>query len=203
MYNRRCTTLVASMYAVPLLFIAAAATLSGWFDIYRNALSDLGHATRSNVAPLFNLGLALGAFLVATFALTYSARVSRAVSASLLLMAFTLNLVAVFDEVYRALHSWVSAAFFVSIAVAIATYAAVFRELLVPSVAVAAGVASWVLHLAYRVPPGAATPELISVALSAPVVARYSTRACREVAWGKAPAQPLGSTGLGRSPIEP
>jgi len=181
-YNRRCTTLVASMYVVPLLFIAAAAALSGWFDVYRNALSDLGHATRSNVAPLFNLGLALGAFLVAIFALTYSARASRAVSASLLLMAFTLNLVAVFDEVYRALHFRVSVAFFVSIAVAIATYAAVFRELLVPSVAIAVGVASWVLHLAYRVPPGAAIPELVSVVLSAPVVARYSTRACREVA---------------------
>lgn len=179
-YARRCTTLVLAMYAVPLLLIAAAASLSGWFDIYRNALSDLGHATRSNVAPAFNLGLSLGAFLLAAFALTYSARVSRAVSATILLMAFTLNLVAVFDEVYRSLHFWVSVAFFVSIAVALATYATVFKDPLVPSVAIAIGVASWVLHLVYRIPPGAAIPELISVFVSAPVMARYAARVCRD-----------------------
>ncbi|MCC6047404.1 MAG: DUF998 domain-containing protein [Desulfurococcaceae archaeon] len=179
-YVRRCTTLVLAMYAVPLLFIATAASLSGWFNIYRNALSDLGHATRSNVAPVFNLGLSLGAFLLAAFALTYSARVSRAVSASILLMAFTLNLVAVFDEVYRSLHFWVSAAFFVSIAATLATYAVVFKDPLVPSVAIAIGVASWVLHLVYRIPPGAAIPELISVFVSTAVIVRYAARVCRD-----------------------
>ncbi|MEM0065509.1 MAG: hypothetical protein QXH88_01090, partial [Sulfolobales archaeon] len=64
----KCFILAVSGYAIPLAFIAVAAASAGWFDVVRNALSDLGHATRSSVAPLFNLGLYLGAFTLAIFA---------------------------------------------------------------------------------------------------------------------------------------
>jgi hypothetical protein len=47
---------------IPLLFIVISAYLSGWFDLYNNALSDLGHSTESNVAAIFNFGLSLGGF---------------------------------------------------------------------------------------------------------------------------------------------
>ncbi len=39
---------------IPLISILVAAVLSDWFSIVNNALSDLGHAKRSSVAPLFN-----------------------------------------------------------------------------------------------------------------------------------------------------
>jgi hypothetical membrane protein len=57
----RCLCFGAAAAATPLLLVLLAALLSGWFNPLTNALSDLGHATRSPVAPIFNLGLSLGA----------------------------------------------------------------------------------------------------------------------------------------------
>ena len=59
-----CRLLPVFSVVVPLFLIMLAIALSGWFNIYDNALSDLGHAVRSNVVPLFNLGLSLGGFLI-------------------------------------------------------------------------------------------------------------------------------------------
>jgi len=36
--------------SIPLLLIFTASLVSGWFNLYHNALSDLGHAVKSNVA---------------------------------------------------------------------------------------------------------------------------------------------------------
>ncbi|MEM2707195.1 MAG: hypothetical protein QW288_06765, partial [Ignisphaera sp.] len=57
--------LILSSIFVPLICIAISIWLSPWFNILDNALSDLGHATRSSVAPIFNFGLSLGGFLIA------------------------------------------------------------------------------------------------------------------------------------------
>ncbi len=53
--------------AVPIVSfvsIAVSILLSPWFSWKVNALSDLGHATRSSVFPIFKLGLLLGGFLI-------------------------------------------------------------------------------------------------------------------------------------------
>jgi len=55
---------------IPLISILVAAVLSDWFNIVNNALSDLGHAKRSSVAPLFNASLVLGGLLAYTIAIT-------------------------------------------------------------------------------------------------------------------------------------
>jgi hypothetical membrane protein len=66
-----------------LLLVLLAALLSGWFNPLTNALSDLGHATRSPVAPIFNLGLSLGGFLLALSGVLCAYRRSRLVGATL------------------------------------------------------------------------------------------------------------------------
>ncbi|MCX8185476.1 MAG: DUF998 domain-containing protein [Sulfolobales archaeon] len=179
MVSKKCVILAVLVYITPLTAIAIAAGLSGWFDLLRNALSDLGHATRSSVAPIFNLGLYMGSFLLALFALKYSANCSKLITYLLLLSAFCLGLVAVFDEVYGLLHFWVSVAFFISVAALLIGYSIEFHSYVYPVAALAAGVASWITHLAYRVPRGAAVPELISIFLTLPLYLRYVTLVCR------------------------
>lgn len=165
-----CVILVALSVAVPLFFIAAAAATSGWFNLVNNALSDLGHATRSNVAPLFNLGLSAGGALLIAIGSTCAAAKSKLISYTLAASGFILILIAVFDEVYGWLHFYVSVAFFVSLAVLLAEYAVLKRgaRAVLASLAIIVAVVSWVLHLYYRTPPGAAIPELISIAVASP-----------------------------------
>jgi len=174
--DKLCICLAMLSIVVPLLFIAVAASVSGWFNVFNNALSDLGHAHRST-APIFNFGLVLGSFLLTSFAFLYAYRSSRLIAVLLVVSAFSLNLVAVFDEVYGRLHSWVSAAFFLSLAVLLAGYSYVEKRV-APFAALAVGVAvaSWVLHFAYRTPRGAAIPELISVFVSAPFLIHFALR---------------------------
>lgn len=164
------TILVALSVVVPLSFIAAAALLAGWFNIVNNALSDLGHATRSNVAPLFNFGLSAGGALLIVVGVTCAAAKSKLIGYTLAASGFILILIAVFDEVYGRLHFYVSVAFFVSLAVLLAEYAILKRGIraVLASLAIMVGVASWVLHLYYGIPPGAAIPELISIAVASP-----------------------------------
>ncbi|RLG74794.1 MAG: hypothetical protein DRO14_05340 [Thermoprotei archaeon] len=60
-----------------LSLIAVAIAYSQWFSIVNNALSDLGHAIRSSVAPIHNLGLSLGGFMVGVHAIYYILPVSK------------------------------------------------------------------------------------------------------------------------------
>ena len=114
---RRCLWLGVAAAAVPMLLVLLAALLSGWFDPLRNALSDLGHATRSAVAPLLNLGLSLGGFLLALSGALCAYRRSLPIGVSLEASGLFLILVGVFDEAYGRLHYYVLAAFFLSLAV--------------------------------------------------------------------------------------
>ena len=51
------------------LSIGISILFSPWFSWQRNALSDLGHAVKSGVAPIFNLGLLFGGFLIIIYVL--------------------------------------------------------------------------------------------------------------------------------------
>lgn len=167
----RCPALAASSAAIPLALIAVAALSSGWFNLLDNALSDLGHATRSGVAPLFNLGLSAGGFLMGLAGASCGCRRSRIMGATIAAAGYSLVLIAVFDEVYGRLHFYVSSLFFLLVAVLLAEYAAFSRGALRRASALAAlsiGVVAWVLHLAYGIPRGAAVPELISIAAALP-----------------------------------
>jgi hypothetical membrane protein len=81
--------------------------------------------------------------------------------ASLVISAFTLQLVAVFDEVHGLLHLVVSILFFVSLGVTFLFYA-VERKSYSAVAAFAIGLISWVLYWAAIYSAGVAVPETIS-----------------------------------------
>ncbi len=164
--------LVISSVAAPLAAIAVAAALSGWFDVFSNALSDLGHATRSAVAPVFNTGLSLGGLLMSIVAVKLLTRLSKTLAAILALDGYALILVAVFDEVYGRLHFAVSVLFFALLGAAVLYYGFASKSAKLRIAALAlftAALASWIAHLAYKTPRGAAVPELVSVIAALPV----------------------------------
>jgi len=165
---------------VPLISIAVSIAISGWFNITDNALSDLGHAARSSVAPIFNFGLSLGGFLVSIVSMLYLSRIHRVFSISGALTGYTLILVATFDEIYGGLHLIVSMAFFLSIALMLSIYIYLYRNLLA-ILSLALGLSSWILHIAYGIPRGAAIPELISITLAIPFYLDLARRADRSI----------------------
>lgn len=162
--------LVLLSVVVPLLFIGLAALSSPWFSLFNNALSDLGHAVKSDSAPLFNLGLVLGGLLVFTVSLR-SPWVNKACNAVLAYSGFSLILVGVFDEVYGFLHFVVSIMFFIGLAaflVVVAIHERLFIKI-TSLVLLAVFITSWYIHYTYGIPRGAAIPELVSIASFTPI----------------------------------
>ncbi len=91
----------------PLLVYASIALsliLSPSFSWESNALSDLGHATNSEVAPIFNLGLLLAGFLIMIYAITVFKKHAKYSSFCLLVSTFFVQLLAMFNEAYGSLH---------------------------------------------------------------------------------------------------
>jgi len=174
-HKNACLLIGALGFATPLLFIAVSIALSPWFSFVDNALSDLGHATDSDVAPLFNFGLALGGFLISTYAACFVVKLHRGMGLSLYFAGFSLALIGVFDEVYNRfwrMHFWIAMAFFASF-VAYLTLYAKRKKTLLPLLAIAAEVLSWALHIAYDIPEGAAIPELVSIVAVLPFYASH------------------------------
>lgn len=141
--------------------IAVSIALSPWFSWERNALSDLGHAVESEVAPIYNFGLLLTGFLLVIYAVTAFKRHARWTSYSLAISAFSLQLVAVFDEVYGFLHLVVSLIFFASLVPATILYA-LERKSYLTVIAFIIGLVSWIFYWAEIYSGGVAVPEIIS-----------------------------------------
>lgn len=157
-------------------FIGMSIALSPWFSWRENALSDLGHAVRSSVAPIFNFGLLLGGFLVAIYSITVLRNHAKYTSYCLLVLAFALQLVAVFDEVYGFLHYVVSVMFFVSLGFASILYS-VERRSLLAMMAFLVGLSSWVLYWAGVYNAGVAVPEAVSSLAVTPWVVSSARKA--------------------------
>ncbi len=136
---------------------------SPWFSWSSNALSDLGHAVRSSVAPIFNFGLMLAGFLIAVFTATAFWKHAKYTSPFLLLTAFALQLVAVFDEVYGHLHGTVSVDFFVLLILSCLVYA-IEKKSILGAASFAIGLGVWILYGIGLIQAGIAVPEIVSVA---------------------------------------
>jgi len=141
--------------------IGVSIALSPWFRWERNALSDLGHAVKSGVAPVYNLGLLLAGVLMAVYAVTAFRKYARYTSICLAASAFLLQLVATFDEVYGLIHQTVSVLFFVSIGITSIVYAAEKKSRLAV-IAFMIGLGSWALYGMRFYNAGIAVPEAIS-----------------------------------------
>jgi hypothetical membrane protein len=136
-------------------------SLSSWFSWQKNALSDLGHSVKSNVAPIFNFGLLLTGFLIILYAVTVFQRHAQYTTICLIASAIVLQLVATFDEVYGTLHNIMAVLFFVSIWITSIVNAIEKRSLLA-LMAFIVGISSWVLYGLEVYSSGVAVPEIIS-----------------------------------------
>ena len=107
---------------VAYISIGVSIVLSPWFSWESNALSDLGHAVRSEVASIFNFGLLLAGFLLMVYAVTAFRKHAKYTSICLLTSAFMIQLLATFDEVYGFLHYAVSVPHFMMLSVTSIVY---------------------------------------------------------------------------------
>jgi len=157
-------SLILSLFIVltPLFTITLSIALSPWFDIFNNALSDLGHARRGVVAIIFNSGLHITGLLLIIHGLIYLRRVFPFTGPALCVNGYFMQLVALLNEVYGGVHYLISIAFFISVAITMSIYIVEGRSLTTLTV-LFIGVLSWVIHFLIN-SPGTAIPELVSVA---------------------------------------
>jgi hypothetical membrane protein len=116
---------VAALAAYP--FILASIALSPWFNVYDNALSDLGNTVNNGqVGYVYNAGLILSGALVLAFALLLSKRSSdrRTLvwTVPLVVGACDLAMVGVFSENTGHIHGVVSEIFFLMIVITMLAY---------------------------------------------------------------------------------
>jgi hypothetical membrane protein len=146
---------------VAVFFIALSIGLSPWFSWGSNALSDLGHSVRSEVAPLFNFGLLLCGFLMILYSISCFRSHAKYTSHVLVIAGLSLQLVATFDEVYGSLHFFVSVLFFAALGFASVSYAVEKRSVLAVA-ALVVGSVSWILYGLGVYSAGIAVPETVS-----------------------------------------
>jgi len=164
--SRRNSLIVGvTSFLLPLLLLAISILLSPWFRWEANALSDLGHATGSRAAWIYNLGLVTGGILLIIYSLNYSSRNFPITSKVMVLTGYSLVLVGTFDEVYRGLHYIVSVLFFLLLAIAALSYSYESKKNY-PIAIVIVSVVAWILQLTAICPCGEAVPEIISVLLT-------------------------------------
>lgn len=161
---------------VSYVSIAVSILLSPWFDWQRNALSDLGHSTRSSVSPIFNLGLLLGGFLIMIYVLAILRKYAKYTSICLSISAFSLQLVATFNEIYGSLHFAVSVLFFLSIGLSAIVYT-VEKKFYFGILAFSIGLISWISYgRLYN--SGIAVPETISSLAVVSLIVYSAVRIC-------------------------
>jgi hypothetical membrane protein len=146
---------------VAYVFVGISIASAPWFSWWTNALSDLGYALRSESAPYFNFGLLLAGLLIAVYTVTVFRKHAKYASLFLFMTAFSLQLVAVFDEVYGQLHETVSVILFVFLVLSCLVYAAEKRSVL-GALSFTVGLGSWVLYWGRIMHTGVAVPEIIS-----------------------------------------
>ena len=146
---------------VALIVIVVSIVLSPWFSWQSNALSDLGHAVSSSVAPLFNFGLFVTGFFIIIYAIKALKNYAKYSSYCLLISAVALQLAGVFDEVYGILHLLIAILLFASMGFSSVIYTIEKRSVLALS-ALIIGLSSWILLWTGTYDAGIAVPETVS-----------------------------------------
>jgi hypothetical membrane protein len=160
--------------------IGMSIALSSWFSWQSSALSDLGHSVRSSVASIFNIGLLSAGFLVMIFAITVFRKHAKYTSFWLLLSAFSLQLVATFDEVYGFLHLAVSVLLFLCFGFTSLVYTLEKKSLLGVVVFIV-NLVSWSVYGLNIFILGIAVPETISSIAVVSLIWRSAARIYSEI----------------------
>ena len=164
---------VAALAAYP--FILASIALSPWFNLYDDALSDLGNTVSNGwVGYVYDAGLVVAGAMVLSFAalVSWGARDRRVLvwTVPLAVAALDLAMVGVFSESFGAIHGTVSTVFFLMIVVAMLAYSYVSWPLGSPrigAVALAFGILSaviWFVSWPWR---GVAIQEAVTSGMTA------------------------------------
>lgn len=146
---------------VAYISIGVSIVLSPWFSWESNALSDLGHAVRSEVASIFNFGLLLAGFLMMVYAVTAFREHAKYASICLLISAFMIQLLATFNEVYGFLHYAVSVPHFIMLSITSIVYS-IERKSSLAMITFIIVLVSWILYEMKIFNVGVAVPETIS-----------------------------------------
>lgn len=173
MSKTRTVGIAAALAAYPFILVSVA--LSPWFNLYNNALSDLGNTvTNGSVGYVYNAGLVLAGVLVITFAvmlLKESRNLKLAVwTAPLIVASFDLALVGVFSENTGSIHGVVSEIFFLMIVVTMLAYSYVSWPLGSPrigAVALAFGILSAIIWFVKWPWSGVAIQESVTSGMTA------------------------------------
>jgi hypothetical membrane protein len=133
----RILGVIAALAAYP--FILTSIALSPWFNLYNNALSDLGNTvTNGSVGYVYDAGLVVaGALLFIYAVLLLKASPSRKAAAwtiPLMIASFDLVLVGVFSENTGRIHGVVSEVFFAMIVITMLAFSYVSWPLGSPEV---------------------------------------------------------------------
>lgn len=150
---------IGIIFAFSFIFIAIM--LSPWFSWEYSALSDLGHSVRSEVAPIFNLGLLTSGFLIIYYSLTNFKNHAKYTSYLLILTGLSLQLVGAFDEVYKTVHFAFSVLFFTFLGLTSISYI-IEKKSKIAIVALIVVLTIWGLYGLKIFSMGIAVPEAIS-----------------------------------------
>ncbi|MEM2146677.1 MAG: DUF998 domain-containing protein [Candidatus Jordarchaeaceae archaeon] len=146
---------------IAYVFIAVSIASAPWFSWWHNALSDLGHALHTESAAYYNFGLLLTGTFITIYVMTVFIKYAKYTSLFLFVTAFSLQLVAMFDEVYGRLHMSVSVIFFVFMILSCLIYA-IEKKSILGAISFIIGLSSWVLYWTGFYHAGVAVPEIIS-----------------------------------------
>lgn len=173
MTMRKIIGIAAALAAYP--FILASIALSPWFNVYNNALSDLGNTvTNGSVGYVYNVGLITAGALVLIFAallLRAGPHLKLAVwTVPLMIASFDLALVGVFSENAGSIHGVVSEVFFAMIVITMLTFSYVSWPLGSPrigAVALVFGILSSFIWFAKWPWTGVAIQETVTSGMTA------------------------------------
>ena len=146
---------------VVYLSIVASLALSPSFSWRSSALSDLGHSVNSEVAVIFNLGLLLAGFFLMIYSLTILKNHAKYSSIFLLISAFLVQLLAVFNEGYGDLHYILAFPHFVMLSITTIVYT-IEKKSTVAFVTFMIVMFSWLFYALDIFEIGIAVPETIS-----------------------------------------
>ena len=160
MGNRSYAILGLAAPAVLFVTIAACILASPWFRWEANALSDFGHATKSSVAPVFNLGMMLTGLIMLLYALLSMRGHAKKAAYSLMFSGFALQLIGTFNETFGRLHWYVSVIFFLAVMVTTIVYGIEKKSVLALMGLIA--VVPWILYYSGMIQVGVAVPETLT-----------------------------------------
>lgn len=165
-------------------FILASIALSPWFNLYNNALSDLGNTvSNGQVGYVYNAGLVLAGVLSVSFAALLS-RVSPSRMVLVWTVPFTISgldlaLIGIFSENTGHIHGTVSEVFFLMIVVTMLAYSYVSWPLGSPrigAVALSFGILSAIIWFVSWPWSGVAIQEAVTSGMTAVFLLLVATK---------------------------